>query len=174
LLRAKIDPEYTFGYIKAQVSFFCPDPRYYDNATQTLTLSAPGTVSGRSYNRTYNLSFGGGTLANYGTITNSGRVYTSPTITVSGPLINPQVGILNSDGSTSTLTVNTTLVTGDKLVFDLNSKLVTLNGSSIRNLLTTGSRWFVIPAGSSTLFFTGTGATAGVTSAIVTYRNAYI
>ena len=34
-----IDPDYTYGKIKAQFEFFCPDFRYYDNTTQTATMA---------------------------------------------------------------------------------------------------------------------------------------
>jgi hypothetical protein len=167
-----IDPEYTYGYIRSQVSFFCPDPRYYDNVLQALNLSPTGVINGRTYNRVYDLNFGGGTQANFGTITNSGWMYTSPVATIQGPIIDPIFGCVETGQYVG---LNVTLTALDFLVIDLNEKIVTLNGSPARNLVTTDSQWFTVAANSSvTVYLDGTGITAGTTAVTVNWRNAYI
>jgi hypothetical protein len=83
-----VDPEYTYGYILGQVVFFCPDPRYYSSNEQTATLLySPPT--GRIYDRTYNLTYGGGSATMATTISNNGWTDTYPTITLTGPITNP-------------------------------------------------------------------------------------
>jgi phage-related protein len=170
--RALIDPEYTYGFIKTQITLFCPDPRYYD-ATATSLVLTPSVMGGRIYNRTYNLTYPAYTPTSSGTITNAGWAITYPTITITGPIVNPVVTNVLTGQS---LTVATTMVASDTLVLDLLNKAVTLNGSTARNLLTTSSQWFGIDTGSATINFTGnTGSfTPGVTTATITYRSAYV
>jgi phage-related protein len=167
-----VDPEYTFGFIKSQITMFCPDPRYYDNFSSVLTLSQPAVLNGRTYNRTYDLSFGGGSSVTSVVLNNTGRIYTSPIITIVGPIANPVIGTYESN---SAITVNTTLGATDVLVVDLNQKVVTLNGTSVRNLVAPGSKWFVASPGTNTFYFTGTaGSTTSATSATITYSSAYV
>jgi hypothetical protein len=165
-----IDPEYTFGYIRSQITLFCPDPRYFDTTVQTLTLN-PEPFSGRAYDRTYSLSYGAGSNTNTGTITNAGRVTTYPLITINGPATLPTVGNQTTNQS---LTINYTLAVGDKLEIDLDAKQITLNGSAARNLLANGSQWFGCAAGNSTIYFNASYTTIGTTTITATYQNAYI
>jgi hypothetical protein len=201
--KTTVDPEYTFGYIRSQISFFCPEPRYFDNVLQTVSLSptaatalgrdytgylqvpytgftpnpAPGSYTGRVYSYvppagspTVGVQYGGGSVTT-ATITNVGWIYATPTITVNGPLTSVTVGALEQQAS---ITVNITISASDSLVFDLNQRLVTLNGSSVRNLVASGSKWFNAPPGSTTYYMTAANVTAGTTAGTVTWRNAYI
>lgn len=165
-----VNPEYTYGFIKSQYTFFCPDPRYYSDTATTASMS-PQPALGRTYNRTYNLVYGGGSISTSTTITNSGSWTTYPTITISGPVTNPTIGNITTG---QYMTVNYNLTNTDSLVIDLDQKLITLNGSSARNLVAGNSQWFGAPPGVSNFYFTGTNYTVGTTSASVTYRSAWI
>lgn len=165
--RATVDPEYTFGYIRAQYMFFCPDPRYYTN-TLTTTSLIPTTVLGRTYNRTYNLTYGGGSAG--AVINNVGNTTTYPVITITGPVTSPTIA---NNSTEQYITVNTTLGALDTLVIDLYEKTITLNGSPARNLLAGNSQWFGAAPGDTLFQFTGSSYT-GATSATVTYRSAFI
>ena len=169
--RTTVDKEYTFGYIRSQYTFFCPDPRYYSNTATTVVMAANVASLGRTYNRTYNMTYGGGSLVNSATINNVGWVTTYPTITVNGPVTSPTVGNLTTG---QYITVNTSLTNTDSLVIDLDQKLVTLNGSPVRNLVAGNSQWFGAAPGTSNFYFTGGSLVGGVTAASVTYRSAYI
>lgn len=168
-LRTSVTPEYTYGYILSQVEFFCPDPRYYNNLDQTLTLtySAP---TGRVYNRTYNLTYGGGSATLSGTVSNAGWATTYPTITIVGPIINPVVG--NSTVG-NTLSLTGTFSAADTIEIDLYNKLITLNNNAARNLLTSGN-WFGAEPGNNTFTLFGTGTLNGVTGATITWQAAYV
>jgi hypothetical protein len=168
-LRTTVDPNYTYGYIVSQVDFFCPDPRYYNYNEQTATMaySAP---TGRIYNRTYNLTYGGGSATLQTTVTNNGWATTYPTILVKGPIINPVVG---NSTTGNTLSFTKTMIATDELEIDLLNKLITFNGASARNLLASGT-WFAAPPGNSTFTFTGTGTANGVTEAIITWYSAFV
>jgi len=166
---ATVDPDYTYGRIKAQYDFFCPDPRYYDYTTQTATMAVTLPL-GRSYDRTYNLTFGGGSQTQTATITNSGDTTTYPLITIYGPITSPIVG---SSTSGQTLSFNYTMAQSDIISIDLLNKTILLNGNPARNLLIGSSQWFAAPPGTSLYYFTGTNTVSGQTSATVQWNNAY-
>lgn len=168
--RANVDPNYTYGYIVSQVDFFCPDPKYYDSTLQTGVLAISNPF-GRTYNRIYNLVYGGGSIATTTPVTNNGWWTTYPTITLNGPIKNPTLGNVTQGDY---ITITGTFTNTDVIVINLDSKLVTLNGSSARNLLTGTSNWFSAPPGTSQFYLTGTSTVAGITSATVTWRSAYI
>jgi len=168
-LRTSVDPNYTYGYITSQVDFFCPDPNYYNNNLQTANMLISAAL-GRTYNRTFDYTYGGGSSSVTTTISNIGWATTYPTITIQGPITNPIVG--------NTTTGNTLNFTGtysalDVLEIDLYNQLITLNGSPARNLLISGT-WFDAPPGNSNFFFTGSATLAGTTQATVSWYSAYI
>lgn len=166
--RSSIDPNYTYGYIVSQIDFFCPDPKYYDNTLQTATLqiSAP---PGREYNRTYNLTYGFGSLTTLTNITNSGWVTTYPQIVINGPATNIIIG--NTTTNNLLYFTGLTLAPSDIMNIDLYNKLITINGLPARNVLTSGT-WFAAPVGTSQYYLFATNVGSG-TTATVTWRNAY-
>jgi hypothetical protein len=167
--KAAVDPEYTYGFIKAQYDFFCPDPKYYDDTQQSASLSVSNPL-GRTYNRVYNLVFGGGSTGTTTSVINNGWATTYPVITMNGPIRNPLFG--NTTSGTY-LQLTGSYSSSDILVVDLDQKLVTLNGTPARQLISSGN-WFAAPPGTSQFYMSGSGTTAGVTSATITWRSAYI
>jgi hypothetical protein len=169
VLRTSVDPNYTYGMITSQVEFFCPDPNYYDSTQQSASLSV-SAAPGRTYNRTYNLVYGFGSYTTLTNVVNSGWATTYPVITITGPITNPTLGNVTTG---QYLLLSGTFANTDTLVIDLYNKLITLNGVSARNLLSTGT-WFAAPAGTSQYYLTGSFTTSGLTAATVTWYNAYI
>lgn len=165
-----VDPDYTYGYIKSQFNFFAADPRYYDDTLQTGTLNVTSSL-GRTYNRIYPLTYGGGSGAITTTVTNAGWATTYPIITINGPIYNPTIGSLTQGTS---ITVNGSFSNADQIIINLDTKLVTVNGATARNLVTGNSNWFSALPGDNLYYLTGTGTLAGTTTASVTWRNAYI
>lgn len=163
-----VDPNYTYGYVKSQYTIFCPDPRYY-NSTYTTTSLLPSVALGRTYNRTYNIEYGGGSAG--ATVANTGNVATYPLITITGPITNPTI---SNQSTGQYITVNTTLLVTDTLVIDLYNKTITLNGSPARNLLAGNSQWFGCDPGNTVISFTGSGTTVGTTVATITYSPAFV
>ena len=168
-LRTTIDPNYTYGYITSQVEFFCPDPKYYNSNTQTLLL-ATTPATGRVYDRTYDLTYGGGSGYIQGTVTNNGWATAYPTIVLNGPITDPTLGNFTTGNA---LNFNCVLSATDYLTVDLYNKLITLNGSPARNLLA-GGTWFGAPPGGSIFYLNGLYTLANVTKAVVTWNSAYI
>lgn len=168
-LRTTIDPNYTYGYITSQVEFFCPDPNYYNNNLQTSVMAISPPL-GRTYNKTFDYTYGGGSATVTTTIQNIGWATTYPTITITGPITNPIVG---NSTTGQTLYFTGTYSALDVLEIDLYNQLITLNGAPARNLLISGE-WFDAPPGNSEFFFTGTGTLVGTTQATVSWYSAYI
>ena len=163
-----IDIDYSSGRGKAIYEFFCPDPRYYDDTLNTVDITATATPTGRTYDRDYDLDYGGG--ANTGIITNAGWATSYPLITITGPATNPRV----IDASTGqVILVDYVLQTTDTLVIDTDYRTVTINGVNRRAILNNSSSWFAAPPGTSLYQFQATGTGVG-TSCVVTWRNAYI
>lgn len=167
---SEVDPNYTYGFIKSTVTFFCPDPRIYNDTLQTASLTVSNAL-GRIYNRTYNLVYGFGSSGAATTVVNNGWATTYPTITINGPITNPTVG--------NTTTGNYITVTGiyantDVIVYDLDQKLVTVNGNPARNLVTGTSTWFGALPGTNNFYLTGSGTLAGTTAGTIAWRSAYI
>ena len=165
-----IDPEFTYGYIKAQYEFFCPDPRWYDDALQTAVTTV-STPLGRTYPRVYPLTYGGGSQTNTAAIYNGGWTNTYPVITINGPIATPSIGNLTSGLS---LNFNYTMTNLDTLVIDLDARTILLNGAPARNYVTGVSNWFNAAPGANSFYFVGSGTTVGTTTATITWRNAYI
>ena len=96
---------------------------------------------------------------------------TYPIITITGPITNAIVG--NSTQG-NYITIQGSYANTDTLVVDLGQRLVTLNGSTARNLVAGGSNWFYAQPGANQFYLSGTGTLAGTTSATVTWYNSYI
>jgi phage-related protein len=147
--KAKVDPEFTFGFIRAQLEMFAPDYRYYTLAATSASLT-PQLANGRIYNRTYNLVYTqalAGNAAATATINNStGTAATGPYIVITGPVTNPQITNL-ATGSYIQLVGN--FAAADTVVIDMTNNTVTRNNSNIRNLMTGGSQFFTVPAATS-------------------------
>ena len=170
-LNTTVDANYTYGYITAQVQFFCPNPLYYSNNTQTATLAyLPPT--GRTYNRIYNLVYDPATTAITTTVTNNGWANTYPVIDLNGPIENPIIG---NSTQNAYLEFACTLTDTDHLVIDLYNKLVTLNGLPARNLLTNGT-WFSASPGNNEYYLTGDVGSylIDTTKAVITWNSAYV
>ena len=165
-----IDFDYTLGRVRVVLLFRSADPRYYSDTQHSVAMTVAPPL-GRTYNRTYNLIYGGGSLGASTTITNSGTWPTQPVITLTGPITNPIVGNLTEG---KTLQFNASLKNTDTLVIDLAQRLVTLNGSPARNLLANNSEWFDAQVGANAFYFTGGSTVAGLTSATVVWRDAFV
>jgi phage-related protein len=168
-LRTTVDPNYTYGYITSQVEFFCPDPNYYASNVQTATMTFSPT-DGRTYNRLFDYTYGGGSNTITTTINNAGWGTSYPTIAINGPITAPEIGNLTQNAS---LTFSGTYSDLDTLEIDLYNKLITLNGTPARNLLVSGT-WFSAQPGNNEFYFTGADYTIGTTQAVVTWQSAYI
>lgn len=165
-----VNPDFTYGFIRSQYTFFSPDPRYYSNTLKSASLS-PVAALGRGYNRIYPLTYGGGSGSVSTPLTNAGTVTTYPTITITGPATNI---VITNTTTGQYLSFYGSITTGQTLVIDLNEKLITLDGVAARNLLLGGSSWFGANVGTTNLSFFASGTVVGTTTCNVDYRDAFI
>lgn len=171
-----VDPDYTFGYIRSQVQFFAPDPRYYSDPATSLTLT-PTASLGRTYPLTFNRVYNKASVAQSQAVTNAGNWYTAPAISIVGPCTNPIIGNVTTG---QYITINIALANTDTLTVDLNARTVTLTNASVtnsprRNQVASGSQWFSFAANSTQyLFFGASNISVGLTQATTSYRSAYI
>jgi len=125
---------------------------------------------GRTYDRVYDLVYGGATGYITTTVNNIGWATTYPNISLVGPITNPLLGNLTT-GEFIQITGSFNLL--DTINIDLYNKLITLNGNPARNLFTSGN-WFSAQPGNNTFYFNGTFTVANQTKATVTWRSAYV
>jgi hypothetical protein len=167
-----LDPEYTYGRSVVTLEFFCPDPRIYDDITQSVTGNTQTGMTSRSYNRTYNMTYPNaavGKLSTF-TLTSYGNWETFPVYTISGACTQPSITNLASGQQLSFPTV--TMGSTDVLTIDSDYRTVLFNGAPSRNLLSTASRWWSL--GASSTVNIGFSSASGVPTLSVTWRDAYI
>lgn len=157
-------------HIEWQVQLRAPDPFKYDTALTQVTLYAPGgSIGGTPFPATFPLLFNASGLAASGaSVVNAGTANTRPTVTFTGPLVDPAIANVTSGRSLSLLM---TLVAGDQLVVDFDQRSVILNGSASRSTaLSSTAAWWDLPPGGSDLMFTAGG---GGGTATVAFRSAW-
>lgn len=153
------------------VELHAADPRVYDANQTTLLISPPIGATGAAWPWTFPLSWGGAATTGSASVTNTGNFETRPVITIKGPCTNPTI---SNQSLMATLTFNITLAGVDQLVIDTDARSVVLNGTASRRAtLVTGSTWWTLPPGTSTLAF-GAQSTSSGCMATVTYRNAWV
>lgn len=167
----RVDPEYTYGKAIAQVELFCPDPRIYDDALQTQTLT-PAAQLGRTYNRTYDLMYNNtaGSQSSVASFTNSGNVTVYPTFTLNGQMTTP---IITNATTGQFLLLNIVTNTNDVIVVDTDLRSITYNGTPARNILDNTSNWFGLPPGNTTIGIVSPIVASGA-NCVVTFRNGYV
>lgn len=147
------------GCAAAQFRMYAEDPRTYASAVQSTLVAVGSTiVPGRSYNKHYNFGYGGTTVIPDGaTLTNGGNKDAPLTVTMVGPLTNPQ---LVSDTAGKTINFAITLLNTDTLVVDMLRHTIVLNGSANRRGIIDNPNWFFLAPGDNIVRFraqSGTG-----------------
>lgn len=141
-----INPELSYSKVKIPVEFTANDPLLYDTILQTVSAGLPSPTAGARFPITFNTTFGASTGGSMN-VTNSGNYSTAPIITITGPVTNPKITL-----GSFFLGVNLSLANGDSLVIDMGANTITLNGTASRaNTIMTGSTWFQIPPGTSSI-----------------------
>lgn len=141
------------GRTEFEIPLKAADPRKYDVSETTATTRLPVPSGGRTYNRTYPLTYGASGLSGIITAFNNGT-YSSPGMIIfNGPVDNPSVESLTT-GNKLAFTIS--LGIGDTLTVDLQNHAVVLNGAASRRYtLTYDSTWFSIEPGENDLRYGG-------------------
>jgi hypothetical protein len=167
-VRYKWQQEYRLGIVPLQILMYAEDPRFYDNAIQSVVIPFGGpATTGFGFSLGFNFGFGAVVPPSSGTVVVGGNRPTPATLTVQGPVVNPRI-INTTDGLTLSFLI--TLGASDILTIDLANRTATLNGvSNVRSTLVEPNWWLFNP-GSTSLVFGGGSGTGTLT---VQYRNAW-
>lgn len=134
--------------INVALMFAASDPALY-GLTVSQSVSPPPSLTGYTYPKTYNASYGGGSSAGALSVVNPGNVDCPAIMTITGPCTNPSVTNASIPGA-PTLAFNLTLNAGDTLVLDTDMSTATYFtsgstfGSSRNADRAAGSQWFTI------------------------------
>jgi hypothetical protein len=144
-----IDFGYSFGLAKKILGFHSTDPRLYA-APSAGSVGVPKPLGGLTFNASFPLAFGGGSVAGILNVTNTGNVECRPILVFTGPMTNPTVtnettgwSLSFSNPSQSGYTLNA----GDVMTVDTDLRSITYvaagtaAGTSHANWLVAGSTW---------------------------------
>ena len=154
-----------------QIQLKAPDPRRYDATETVITLYPPtGAVGGVTVPFTVPLVLSTtGLSTSTATAVNAGTVATRPVVTLTGPLVDPQIANLTAG---KTLSFVLTIASGDYVTVDFDRRTVLLNGTASRSsALTSTAAWWELPPGSSDLQVTAGGGDGSVE---IRYRSAWL
>ena len=145
------------GPVVVQVQFECVDPRIYAEAEQQEIVGIVGVQSGRTYDLTFNRSFGGLVASNVIVANNAGNYDAPWTARIDGPVTNPQIE--NSDTG-QILSMNGAVATGEFIeVSSAPYKTIMLAGTATRyQWLIDSSKWFLLAPGNNNIRFNGSSA----------------
>jgi hypothetical protein len=164
-----VDVPYTLRNGAAVVQFVATDPRIYDNTETVLSTAAATSGGGRTYNRTYPLTYAAGGTGGNLTATNTGNFPTRPVLTITGPSTSPRVENVTAGKH---LLFDLTLGVGDFLVVDLDARTILLGGTASRySSLAAGSSWWDLAPGDNLLKFTSADSMGTLE---VRYRSAWL
>lgn len=152
-----------------QMQLKCADPRKYSTTLKTQNISLPDISGGRSYPRSYPLSYGTVISGGHATLTNAGNTGSPPIIKIYGPVDNPSI-INNTTQKTLAMTIS--LSADDYLVIDTSKRTVMLNDQASRFNTLTSFGFFDIEPGDNDISFSASLYTAGY--AQVSFRDAYL
>jgi hypothetical protein len=153
-----------FGSVDATLQFWALIPFIFEANQNKVVGSVSSTgLGGRTYPRTYPLTFGTPGYSNSILCNNLGTFNTYPLVVINGPCANPR---LTNTTTGMTMAFNVTLGTTDVLTIDMLQKSAFLNLVSARYLMTTDSTYYPLQPGSNQLSYI---ASSGSTSTCTVY-----
>lgn len=156
------------GCANIQFSAFAEDPRIYSSALQSITVTQGGTATtGRSYNKSYNYSYGAAITPNQTDCVTTGNRDTPAVFTITGPVVNPT--IINDTDSVS-LRFILNMGASDVLVVNTQYHTVYLNGLSRRDALV-APNWFLLHPGHNLIRYLAD--SSGTSTMQVQFRSAW-
>lgn len=156
----------------AAVEIYCADPYLYGLTEQSASTVAYSPSAGRTYPRTYPVSYGA--TGTSGTIdaVNSGDAPAYPVLRLDGPVANPSVEQPNIG---ALLILDATLQAGDYVLIDTRSRAVLYQGTSPRrSWVRGGSTWPLLMPGDNAITYRGSalaGAPGQTSLLTVTWRD---
>ena len=168
-LALPIEFEYFSGTAYASAELFAADPLIYSEAETSVSINLATGAGGRTYDRTYDMSYGG--IASYGSalLTNLGSAVAPLTIRINGPVTNPTIRNVTTGQS---LGFTVALNPGEYLDIDTTARTVLLNGTADRYSYLTLPQWFGLVPGVNEIRYFADDTVAS--TANITFRSAWL
>lgn len=170
-----LDSDEQGPFLRYQKTFRADDPNAYSQVSQSVVASAPTAGAGMPFAIIFPLVFG---TATGGTVTalNNGNARSWPTITITGPIVNPVVG--NQTTGRYLYFDSLSLAAGESLIITTapNLRAATVGGvSKLGALRFADSIWpsMTRAVTETWQFYALGGGTTGATTMTVAWRDAY-
>lgn len=166
-----VDLNHEFSVGELVVQFVSTDPRLYDATEANQSTGFIGVQSGRTYDLTFNRSFGGVVSSNSIFATNEGNYDTPFRAVINGPVTNPSIEHV---GLGKTIQILGEVADGDFLeIAGPPYNTVMLNGTATRFVwLANSDNWFQLAPGSNEIRFNG--SSAGSPTLDLYWRTAWV
>lgn len=150
-----------------------PDPRRYSTVLQSEQVPLPVTTGGLTLPTTAPVVIDAVTESGEIEAANEGAFETRPVFVIDGPVVTPTIHTVYPGGTVKSLTVSTSLATGDQLVIDTDRHTAVLNGSVSRRRYVSG-QWPAIGAHESVSFQFRAGSYNSTARLTASWRSAWI
>lgn len=156
--------------VRARLTWIGLDPRLYAGTADSTTHLGLGTSGGFVVPITFPYSASGLVVGDPAdvSVTNEGGFETHWTVSIVGPVSAPRISLAET-GETVDLTGD--VPAGSTLVLSSRERTIRLDGSPRPQWLTLASKWWLLPAGTSTIRFR---AVSGSGTATFNWRHAWL
>lgn len=152
------------------LEYVADGPAWLSETETSAALTLPDPSVGRTYNRTYPMSYGT-TTSGTALLVNAGNFPATPSVRFTGPVTDPRLENLDTG---EWIQFNITLASGEYLDVDFVEHTAMLNGTASRySTLAAGSSWFTLAPGNTSVRYIANAFYAGST-AKVTWRSAWL
>jgi hypothetical protein len=151
--------DYQYGQVDVPAEWKILDGLVYDATVNTATANLPMKSSAATFPLTFPISWGQSSNNTLQAV-NAGNYTAKPVFVITGPATTPRIVNVATG---QYLRLNLTLVAGDVVVINTQSKSVKLNGANRNNALDYGSTFHTVPPGGAAFSFAsqGVGTEAG-------------
>lgn len=157
------------GLLEFDIALRATDPVKYSAGNTGYEVGLLVESPGRSYDRSFDYTYGGLGESNTVIVNNHGSYPSKPTFTIIGPVENPMIEHIESG---KFLKISGMVEDGAPVVINTATRQVLTNAENKRNLLVPTSRWFDMAPGENTIRFTGIGSSETHEAFSVQYNNA--
>ena len=166
-----VNLDFYYGLPIVVVEFVATDPRIYTSSNYLALTALPSGGGGLLFPATPPLTFVESTETGDVNAVNDGSFPVNPVIRIDGPITNPTIENLEQS---KTIEASITLLGGEYLLIDTESRTVLLNGTASRysSLLPTSEWWDLAPGDNTIRFRSSTNTEDAVLS--VSYRSAWV
>lgn len=166
------DAEQLWRTGSAAIEWYCADPYIYGLTQQSAATTAYSPSAGRTYPRTYPVSYGAAGSSGTITATNDGDSPAYPVLRLDGPVATPSI---EQPDTGALLILDATINAGDFILIDTRTRAVLFDGTTPRrDFVRAGSTWPLLLPGDNQITYRGSalaGAPGQTSLLTVTWRD---